>query len=154
MSARVRVESRDKRREVRFGAAARAYRFYGIVYLIGGLWLVSQGVGVRGGPAAAPWRDMAAWGSIGLFFLLVIPYLVTTRRRWMGLIGRRHIAMLVALLLAVRAWKVGHVVLGPPRTVAAPWGGEISYAVGAAIFLVITVVALAAMARAAWTRDP
>jgi hypothetical protein len=38
--------------------------------------------------------------------------------------------------------------------VPAPWGGTISFPVGAAIFLIITVVALAAVIRAAWGREP
>src|SRR5262249_3441009 len=106
-------EARLDRVEARFHIAARAYRFYGIVYLVGGLWLGSRGVGVRGGPAASPWRAMALWGVAGLFFLVAIPYLLTARQRWFGTINRQHIAIVVALFLAVRAWKVGAVVLGP-----------------------------------------
>ena len=144
---------RGARSEARFRVAARAYRLYGVIYLLGGLWLVRQGIGVRGGPTASPWRDMAFWAVLGLAFLIAIPYLVTTRRRWFGAVGRRHVAVLVAVFLAIRAWKVGAVVVGPPRTVSAPWGGEISYATGAAIFLLVTVAALAAMIRAAWSGE-
>ena len=136
-----------------FRTAAQAYRGYGLVYLLGGLWLVSQGVGVRGGTSASPWRAMAFWAVAGLFFLLVIPYLLQARRRWLGFLTRRHIAAIVTLLLAIRAFKVGEVVVGPHRTVAAPWGGEISYAAGAVVFEVVTLVALAFVARAAGTRD-
>ena len=139
--------------EARFRTAAMAYRVYGVVYLLGGLWLVSQGVGVRGGPAASRWQDMAVWAVIGLFFLITIPYLLTTRRRWLGVIERRHIALVLSAFLAYRAWKVAGVVMGPPRSVPAPWGGEVSYATGAAIFVIITLAALVAAVRAGWRRD-
>jgi hypothetical protein len=38
-------------------------------------------------------------------------------------------------------------------TVAAPWGGELSFRVGAAVFFVVTVAALILVARAAWQRE-
>jgi hypothetical protein len=37
--------------------------------------------------------------------------------------------------------------------VPAPWGGEISFRAGAAVFLVVTVVALVLVARAAWRAE-
>jgi hypothetical protein len=56
----------------------------------------------------------------------------------------------VAILLALRAWKVGEVAARGGATVAAPWGGEISFRLGALVFLGVTVIALVLMARAAW----
>ena len=39
-------------------------------------------------------------------------------------------------------------------TVAAPWGGVVSYRVGGAVFIVVTLTALALVARAAWAEEP
>src|SRR5207244_8430490 len=62
----------------RFRRAAQAYVGYGIVYWIGGLWLLSQGVGVMGGrTAGATGASMARWGLIGLVPLVVIPWLLS-----------------------------------------------------------------------------
>jgi hypothetical protein len=56
--------------------------------------------------------------------------------------------------MAVRAWAVLRVALRPEAAaVAAPWGGELSFRVGAAVFFVVTVAALILVARAAWQRE-
>jgi hypothetical protein len=56
--------------------------------------------------------------------------------------------------MAIRAWNVLRVVLRPETaTVAAPWGGDITFRAGAAVFFVVTVVALLFVAVAAWTAD-
>ena len=53
--------------------------------------------------------------------------------------------------MALRAWLVLRVAVRPQTaTVAAPWGGEISFRTGAAVFFVVTVVALVFVARAGW----
>jgi len=135
-----------------FQIAARAYFVYGLVYLIGGLYLVSHGVGARGSRVTAGFE----WAVIGLVLLLGIPYLLSRRRMWFErwVLNRRDFARLLALLMAVRAWAVLQVALRPQAaTVTAPWGGEVSFRVGAAVFFVITVVALVLVARAAWQRE-
>ena len=43
---------------------------------------------------------------------------------------------MVALFLAIRAFKVGEVAPRPGGAVAAPWGGSITFQAGAAVFLV------------------
>jgi hypothetical protein len=140
----------------RFRAAARAYLAYGIVYWIGGLWLLSQGVGVMGGVSGGETgAGMLKWGLIGLVPLVVIPLLLS--RPWSlagGRISRRAFAWLIALLLAIRAWRVGRVALhGDAATVAAPWGGVVTFQAGAVVFLAVTVAALAFVVRAAWGGD-
>jgi hypothetical protein len=138
-----------------YRAAARAYAFYGVVYLVGGLYLISQGVGVMGastGAAAA--RTMLRWGLIGLIPLVVVPWLLARPWSWLGgLVSRRAFAWIVALLLAVRAFKVGEVALRGGGSVAAPWGGVIGFQAGAAVFLIVTLIALACVLRAATTRE-
>jgi hypothetical protein len=135
-----------------FPNAARAYFLYGLVYLVGGLYLVAQGVGARGSRLAAGLE----WALIGLILLFGIPYLLRRRRMWFErwVLSRRDFARLLALLMALRAWAVLRVALRPEAaTVAAPWGGELSFRIGAAVFFVITVVALVFVARAAWQRE-
>lgn len=135
--------------EARFGAAARAYLVYGVVYLVGGLYLVAQGVGARGSRQAAGLE----WAVIGLVILVAIPYLLRRPRPWFErwVLSRRDFARILAVLMAVRAWAVLRVALRPETaTVAAPWGGDVSFRAGAAVFFVVTVVALGFVARAAW----
>jgi hypothetical protein len=142
--------------EARFRIAARGYLLYGIVYWIGGLYLLSQGVGVMGSIEGRRSGTIAFWALAGLVPLLVIPYLLTARRWWFErwIFSRRDFARVVSLFLAFRAWKIGQVIVhGHGGSVPAPWGGTISFRVGAAMFLVITVLGLAAVARAAWARE-
>jgi hypothetical protein len=143
--------------EARFHLAARVYLFYAIVYWVGGLYLLSQGVGVMGGSDAPRARTLAFWAVAGLVPLLLVPYLLAARRRWFErwLLSRRDFARVIAVLLAFRAWKVAGVAAhGGGATVDAPWGGAVTFQVGAAVFLVVTVAALAAVTRAAWAREP
>jgi hypothetical protein len=128
---------------------------YGLVYLVGGLYLVYHGVGVAGARSEAPIaRSMLTWGFVGLIPLTLIPLLLWRRWSWLGgWISRRGLAWLVAVLLALRAYKVGEVAARGGGAVPAPWGGEITFRVGAAAFLVVTLVALTFVARAAWPRE-
>lgn len=138
--------------EDRFRSAARAYFLYGVVYLLGGLYLVAHGVGARGSRLGAGLE----WSLIGLVLLVGIPYLLRRRRAWFErwVVGRRDFARIIALFMAVRAWAVLRVALRPETaTVAAPWGGEISFRAGAAIFFLVTVTALVFVARAAWASE-
>ena len=134
-----------------FHAAAFAYLGYGVVYWVGGLYLISQGVGVAGGQTrGATGASMVTWGMLGLIPLLVVPLLLGRPWSWWGgWVSRRTFAWLVAGLLAVRAVKVGSVVVRGGAAVAAPWGGEITFQAGAALFFVVTVAALLFIVRAA-----
>ena len=142
---------------MRFRLAARAYFLYGVVYWIGGLYLLAHGVGVMGGTDAPRAYTLAFWALVGLVPMLVIPYLLVARRWWFErwVLSRRDFARVVAVLLAIRAWKVaGVAVHHGGATIDAPWGGTVSFQAGAAVFLVVTVAALAAVARAAWAGEP
>lgn len=142
----------------RFRLAARAYLGYAVLYELGGVYLVTQGVGVPAG-AGARGRALYAvfWAAMGLLPLLGIPYLLRQRRAWFErwVLGRRDFARIVAALMAYRAFKVAGVALrGQTATVAAPWsGGEITFRAAAVVFLAVTLVALLLVARAAWGRD-
>lgn len=130
--------------------AALAYFGYGLVYLVGGLYLIHHGVGVAGARSGASTASsLVRWGLVGSIPLLVIPLLLWRRWSWLGgWISRRSFAGLVVLLLALRAYKVGEVAWRGGGAVPAPWGGEISFRAGGAVFLVVTLVALGFLLRA------
>src|SRR5262245_19699425 len=136
-----------------YGLAARAYFLYGVVYWIGGVYLAFHGVGVRGTGLSAG----MAWIALGLVLVFGVPYLLRQRRVWFErwILSRRDFARIIALLMAVRALAVLRVAVRPETaTVAAPWGGEISYRAGAVVFFAVTVTALICVIRAAWQREP
>ena len=140
----------------RYRTAARAYLLYGLVYLAGGLYLISQGIGVMGAPTTgATARTMLRWGLVGLIPLVVVPWLLARPWSWLGgVISRRTFAWIIAALLTWRAWKVGEVVLRGGASVAAPWGGEVTFRAGATVFFLVTVLALVCVVRAVTRREP
>jgi hypothetical protein len=137
----------------RFRLAARAYLAYGVVYWIGGVYLATQGVGVRGGRFM---QAGVAWIVIGLVLVVGIPYLLAQRRAWFErwVLSRRDFARILTAFMAVRAWHVLLVALRPETaSIAAPWGGEITFRAGAIVFFVVTVAALLVIGRAAWVKE-
>ena len=134
----------------RFRLAARAYLVYGVIYWIGGVYLASQGVGVRGGRMLQPG---VVWIVLGLVFVAAIPYLLAHRRAWFErwILSRRDFARILAAFMALRAWHVLRVAVRPDTaSVSTPWGSEMTFRAGAIVFVVVTVAALALVARAAW----
>ena len=84
-----------------------------------------------------------------------LPLLLSRPWSWLsGWISRRTFAWLVAVLLAVRALKVGEVAVRGGGSVPAPWGGEITFQAGAIAFLLAALAALACVVRAAWAPEP
>jgi len=137
----------------RFRLAARAYLVYGVIYWLGGFYLALQGVGVRGDRMMQPG---VAWIILGLVLVVAIPYLLARRRTWFErwILSRRDFARVLAAFMAVRAWHVLKVALRPETaSVPAPWGGEITFRLGAIVFMIVTVAALLAIARAAWAEE-
>jgi hypothetical protein len=138
----------------RFRVAARAYFAYAVVYWIGGVYLVWHGVGIPG-PITPSRRAayVAFWAAAGLVPMFVIPYLLRRPRAWFErwLLSRRDFARILALFMAWRSIEALRVALrAATATVPAPWGGEIPFRLGAAVFFLVTTVALALVARAAW----
>jgi hypothetical protein len=137
----------------RFHTAARAYLIYGVVYWVGGVYLAWHGVGVRGTAASAG----MAWIVLGLILVVGVPYLLRRPRAWFErwVLSRRDFARVVAAFMTLRALAVLRVVARPETAmVSAPWGGEVTFRSGALVFLVVTVVTLFFVARAAWQREP
>lgn len=143
--------------ERHFQTAARAYLGYGVVYWLGGVWLLLHGVGAAGAAGASPRGALASvWALIGLFLVVAIPYLLRRPRPWFErwILSRRDFARVLALFLAVRAWKVGEVALhSHGGAVPAPWGGVVTFQVGAVVFFIVTVVALVFVVVAAWAEE-
>jgi hypothetical protein len=125
------------------------------VYWVGGVYLVLHGVGIPG-PVTPSRRAayVAFWAVAGLVPMLIIPFLLRRRRAWFErwVLGRRDFARILVVFMAWRALEVLRVALrSTTATVSAPWGGDIPFRAGAAVFFVVTAVALALIARAAWT---
>jgi hypothetical protein len=142
--------------EDRFTLAARAYLAYGVVYLVGGAYLVYHGVGVSGPrtPGRLGSVLLSVWVLVGLVLVVVIPYLLRRRRWWFErwVLSRRDFARILALFMALRAVQVARIALrSESGSVPAPWGGVISFQVGAVVFLVVTLAALVFVALAAWS---
>jgi hypothetical protein len=135
--------------EDRFRTAARGYLVYGLVYWLGGAWLWLHDVG-RGSVFSV------VWIALGAVLVVLVPYLLRQRRPWFErwILSRRDFARLVAVFMFFRVLAVLRVVLRPDSAVApAPWGGFITYRTGGAVFLLVTVIALVLVARAAWASD-
>ena len=133
----------------RFRVAARAYFVYGVVYWLGGFWLWLHDVG-RG----SIWS--VVWILVGATLVVLIPFLLRRRRPWFErwILSRRDFSRIVTVFMFARVLAVARVVFrADTAVVAAPWGGAISYRAGGAVFLVVTVAALALVARAAWARE-
>jgi hypothetical protein len=140
----------------RFRDAARGYLVYGVVYYVGGLYLLWHGVGVMGSMEGRRLGTLAFWALAGLVPMLGIPYLTYTRHAWFErwVFSRRDFTRVVALFLTFRAYKIGQVITHHHgASVPAPGGGSIPFQVGAAVFFVITVGALIVVVRAAWAAE-
>jgi hypothetical protein len=138
----------------RFRDAARAYLVYGVVYWVGGAYAAYHGIGVRA-EGRIDWRGMV-WIVLGLALVVLIPYLLRRRRAWFErfILSRRDFARIISLSMAWRAIEVVTRALRPQSaSLPAPWGGEISFRLAYAVFFVVTVTALAFVARAAWSQE-
>lgn len=125
-------------REVKFRHAAWAYAVYGVCYLGGALYLAAMGVAPRA-LRSGDW----IWFALGGVIVILFPWLLWCGFKWF--------ARVLVFLMAFRAWEVGKIALAPRiEAVALPWGGSIPTSYPATAFLLLTVGALAMVARAAW----
>jgi hypothetical protein len=134
-------------REEKFKQAARAYFVYGVVYMVGAIYLASHGMGARGMRAGAG----VMWFVLGALFIIVFPWMIARGDRGKGYLW---FCRILTLLVAYRAFEVGRVALAPTiLSVPLPGGGEVSMSLGAAVFFVITLATALMLARAAWGRS-
>ena len=128
-------------REEKFRQAAWAYFLYGVVYWLGGLYVSTRGIAIGRGKF---------WFVLGAVFIVVFPWLIARGARGWGYLWFTRI---LTLLVAFRAFGVGRVMLAPTLpSVPLPGGGVIPMRLGAGIFFLITLAAMAVLARAAWSR--
>jgi len=144
-------------REARFRQAAWAYLAYGVLYMVGAIYLASQGIGVRGmraGPGVA-------WFIVGTLLIVIFPlalyrsweihFVLRDSGRTVCFFTRGVFAKILTLLVAFRAFGVGQVMIRPSvPSVPFPGGMEIPMSLGAAVFFLITLATGAMLARAAW----
>ena len=132
--------------EERFRRAAWAYFIYGVIYLLGGWYLYKHGIAVGQG---------RGWFVAGALIVIVFPLLLSREFSWFDrwILTRRDFARILTLLVAVRAFAVGKVMLNPSiPSVPLPWGGDLPMSLGAGMFFLITLATMALLSRAAWSR--
>jgi hypothetical protein len=135
--------------DARFRLAAGAYLVYGVVYWLGGAWLWLHDVG-RGTPASL------VWIALGAALVVAVPYVLLRRRVWFErwILSRRDFGRILAVLMVFRVLAVLRIVVrSETAVVAAPWGGLVSYRAGGTVFMLVTLIALVLVGRAAWARD-
>jgi len=131
-------------RDERFRQAAWAYFIYGVIYLLGGWYLYKQGISVGQG---------RGWFVAGTLIVIVFPLLLSRDFSWFDrwVVTRRDFARILTVLVAVRAYAVGKIMLKPTiPSVPLPWGGDLPMSLGAGLFFLITLAAMAMLSRAAW----
>jgi hypothetical protein len=124
-----------------FKHAAWTYFLYGIIYWLGALYLAARGLAVGRG---------MLWFVLGALLVVVFPWLIARGARGSGYLW---FARILTLLVALRAFAVGQVMLAPKiPTVPLPDDAEIPMRLGAGLFFLITLATTAMLARAAWGR--
>ncbi|MBI3988142.1 MAG: hypothetical protein HY347_00850 [candidate division NC10 bacterium] len=126
-------------REEKYRQAALAYLIYGLIYLVGALYLAHVGVAeraVRGGSSG--------WFLLGGLFVIAFPWLIFKGFKWF--------TRALVLLLLLRIGGLIKVIVGPEggKPVPMPGGWEMPMALGAAIFLLVAAATCYMLARAAW----
>lgn len=131
----------------RFQIAAGAYLVYGLLYLAGAIHLISQGIGVRGGTATGA---HVLWFVLGFVFVVLFPWLIWKAPHNRGCLW---FARILAVLVFYRAFEVARIAVAPGLGAIPLMGGlEISMAVGAWLFFLITLAAGSVLAWASWRR--
>jgi len=137
--------------DTRFRQAAWTYVAYGVIYWVGGLVLMSAGLGPGGMT-----RGGAAWFVVGALFVVVFPWLLVRERGWFHrwVLSRRDFARILTLLVAIRAVEVARIAWSPSSDLVSVGGFAVPTRAGAAAFFLVTVLTAVVLARAAWSREP
>lgn len=120
--------------EQKYHQAALTYLVYGVVYWVGGYYMIEAGVSMRSG---------VAWLLIGAAFVLIFPPLI-----WKGFTWFTRILALFLLLRIAGLVRV--IITDTGTTVPLPWNGALPMRVGAGIFLVIAAITCFMLVRASW----
>jgi hypothetical protein len=122
----------------KYNQAAIGYLVYGVIYLIGAVYLGRIGKG----PEGTVW-----WYLIGAAMAFGFPFLIWKRFKW--------VTRILAVLLLVRVIGLVRIAArAGAEQVPLPWGGEIAMSYGAIIFMLIAVATGLLLARAGWQRSP
>ncbi len=139
-------------REAKFRQAAWTYFGYGVVYLVGAVYLTATGLGARGAERPGPGWLVPFTLTIGLLFVVLFPWLIVRGSRHRGYLW---FTRLLALFLVVRAVGVLRVAWRPTvPAVPLPGGAELPMALGALAFAAIALAAAFMVARAGWNLPP
>lgn len=122
--------------ERKYHQAAVTYLVYGLIYWLGGLYLIEIGVSRQ---------DGTLWLLIGAAFVLVFPPLIWKGFKWF--------TRILAVLMGVRVIGLGRVIMNDAgQTIRLPWNAEVAQVVGAYIFLAIAAMTCFMLARAGWSK--
>ena len=122
----------------KYNQAAIGYLVYGVIYLAGAIYLAHIGKG----PDGTVW-----WYLLGAAMAFGFPYLIWKRFKWVTRI--LAVLVLVRVIGLVRiAFRAG------TEPVPLPWGGEITTAQGALLFMLVAATTCILLARAGWQRSP
>ena len=121
----------------KYNQAAIGYLVYGVIYLAGAIYLAQIGEG----------RDGTAWWYLVCAAMaLGFPYLIWKHFKW--------VTRILAVLVLVRVIALVRIALrAGTEQVPLPWGGEITTAQGAILFMLIAVTTCILLARAGWQRN-
>jgi hypothetical protein len=133
-----------------FRHAAWGYAGYGIIYWLGGLLLAAGGAGPR---PATPGVVVGLFAAAAALIVLV-PWLLHAERPWFDrfVLCRRDFARILAVAVAYRAWEVSRIARNPQMDMISVGGFAIPMALGAWLFFGVTVVMVALLVRAGWSR--
>ena len=121
-----------------YNQAAIGYLVYGVIYLVGAIYLGQIGRG----PGGTVW-----WYLIGAAMAFGFPCLIWKRFKW--------VTRILAVLVLVRVVGLVRIaVRAGTEPVPLPWGGEIATSHGAIVFTLIAVTTCILLARAGWQRSP
>lgn len=122
----------------KYRQAAVGYFVYGVVYLAGAIYMAVAGISER---AAAD--GSVLWFVLGAVMVAAFPLMVWFQFKW--------VTRALALLVFVRVGALSRMFAeGAWYQVPFPGGAEVSAAYGAALFLVISLMAALLLVRAGW----
>lgn len=123
----------------KYQQAAITYFVYGVIYLIGAIYIGSIGLSDK---TAGPGGGLAYY-LMGAAFVVIFPILIWKEFKWF--------TRILAIFMAYRIYGLIMVLVNDTGKMAAlPWGGEVSLQTGGIIFIAVAAVTCFMLARAGW----